>query len=85
MIHKEIAVLVLGIALIAAPMAMADEVSAKCGAGKCGGSKDAKTKTADAKCGANKEKMADLKEKSMDAKCGAGKEKAAEAKCGGKK
>lgn len=85
MTRKEIAGLVLGTVLMTAPMAMANEASVKCGAGKCGGNKDTKTKTADAKCGANKEKIADPKEKSMDAKCGANKEKMPEAKCGSNK
>ncbi|MBE0498017.1 MAG: hypothetical protein IBX43_02110 [Campylobacterales bacterium] len=74
MTRINIAAWVLGTLLMAAPMAMAAEAGAKCGAGKCGGSKDAKTKE-QGKCGSSKEKAA-------DAKCGGDKEKKADAKCG---
>lgn len=78
MTRKEIAGLVLGTALMAAPMAMAGEAGAKCGAGKCGGSKD-KTKE-QSKCGAKKADAKCGTEKKADAKCGA--EKKSDAKCG---
>lgn len=88
MTRKEIAALVLGVSLMATPMAMAGETGAKCGVGKCGGSKTKieeqskcggdKSKTPNAKCGGDKAKAA-------EAKCGATKEKATDTKCGSKK
>lgn len=73
MTRKEIAGLVLGTALMSAPVAMAAEGSAKCGAGKCGGNKKGSMEmnTTTAKCGAMKTKTPDAnKEKMVDGKCG---------------
>lgn len=73
MTRKEVAGLVLGTALMAAPMAMASEAGAKCGAGKCGGNKKSsmETNTTTAKCGAMKTKVPDAnKEKTADGKYG---------------
>lgn len=64
---------------------------AKCGEGKCGGSK-AKMSSAEGKCGASKEKMNSSEGKcgaskdkmnSAEGKCGASKAKSKESKCGG--
>ena len=56
---------------------IADSHGGKCGAGKCGGSKE---KAAEGKCGAGK--CGGSAEKGAEGKCGGSKEKAAEGKCG---
>ena len=86
--NKNIAKLVLGSALMAGSMGVANAAGMSCGAGKCGAKKGTKAmKCGAGKCGGKKEAK-DAKAKCGAGKCGAKKEtkaKCGAGKCGGKK
>ncbi len=95
---KNLAALVLGSALTAGTMSVAN-AAGTCGAGKCGGQKQQKkqaqgtcggNKNANATCGANKKAQGSCgSQKNPQGKCGAGKNQATmkcgAGKCGGQK